>query len=176
MTSEYATGMIKLTLSATPQRSLLITAKVAAFSCVAAVVSFGSCLAAFLVGQQILDQKSASVSITDPGVLRAVLGAALYLVLIGAIGVGVGAILRHTAGAVAALFAALLVIPGLVSLLPSQWHDQIIKYLPASAGTSMAATTHLPNLLSPGVGLIVLLGYTAGILIVAGLTLRRRDV
>ena len=107
----------------------------------------------FLIGQHILAAKHAGVSLTDPGVLRAVLGAVLYLTLIGVIGVGVGAILRHTAAAVAVLFAVLLVIPGLVSLLPSPWNDNVTKYLPGAAGTAMAAVTHFPNLLSPGAGI-----------------------
>lgn len=124
MTSEYATGAVKLTFGATPQRRLLLAAKVATFSLVTAAVSLFSCVSAFVLGQAILSSKHAGVSISDPGVFRAVIGAALYLVLVGAIGVGVGALLRHTAGAVAVLFAVLLVIPGLVSLLPSPWNDR----------------------------------------------------
>ncbi|MGB9376846.1 MAG: ABC transporter permease [Mycobacteriales bacterium] len=175
MTSEYGTRVIKLTISATPQRRLLLVAKIATFSCVVAVVSLVSCLTSFAVGQQILASRHAGVSITDPGVLRAILGAAGYLVLVGAIGVGIGAILRHTAGAVAVLFAVLLVVPGLVTLLPSPWNDNIEKYLPGSAGTAMASLESFPNLLAPGPGLLVLVAYTAAIVVGAGFVLQRRD-
>lgn len=175
MTSEYGTGAIRLTLCATPQRRLLLAGKVATFGCVIAIVSLVSCLTVFFIGQHILASKQAGVSLTDPGVLRAVLGAVFYLVVIGVIGVGVGAILRHTAAAVAVLFAVLLVVPGLVSLLPFPWNDNITKYLPGAAGTAMAAVVHFPNLLSPGIGFVVFCGYAAGILVLAGLIFKRRD-
>lgn len=175
MTSEYATGAIKLTFGATPQRRLLLAAKVATFAIVTAAVSLFSCVAAFVIGQGILSSKHAGVSITDPGVFRAVVGAALYLVLVGAIGIAVGALLRHTAGAVAVLFAVLLVIPGLVALLPTPWNNDVTKYLPSSAGTAMAAVVRFPNLLAPGPGFLVLGGYTAATLVFAGFVLVRRD-
>lgn len=175
MTSEYGTGAIRLTLSATPQRRLLLAAKAATFGFVIAIVSLLSCVAVFFIGQHILAAKHADVSLTDPNVLRAVLGAVLYLTLIGVIGVGVGAILRHTAAAVAVLFAVLLVIPGLVSLLPSPWNDNITKYLPGAAGEAMAAVTHFPNLLSPGAGFVVFCSYAAVILMIAAFLLKRRD-
>jgi ABC-2 type transport system permease protein len=175
MTTEYATGAIKLTFGATPQRSLVLAAKVTAFSAVVASVSLASCLSAFLLGQAILGPEHEGVSLTDPGVLRAVVGGAAHLVLLGAIAVGVGALLRHTAAAVAVLFAVLLIIPGLVTLLPSPWNDTITKYLPSSAGVAMSAVVRFPNLLSPLGGLVVLLAYTAVTLAVAGFVLVRRD-
>jgi ABC-2 type transport system permease protein len=175
MTSEYATDAIKLTLCAVPQRRLLLLAKVATFSTVTAVVSLVSCVVAFVIGQALLAPKHAGVSIGDPGVLRAVLGGALHLVMIGAIAVGLGAIMRRTAGAVAVLFATLLVVPGLVTLLPSPWNDDVTKYLPSSAGVAMSAHVQFPNLLSPVGGFIVLATYTAGTLLAAAWTLQRRD-
>ena len=175
MTSEYATGAIKLTFGATPQRRLLLTAKVATYSAAAAVVSVVSCFVVFFWCQAILTPKHAEVSITDSGVFRAVLGGAAHLVLIGAIAVGVGALVRRTAGAVAVLFAVLLVIPGLVTLLPSPWNDDVTKFLPSSAGVAMSAVVHFPNLLDPAGGLIVLCAYAAAVLLLAGHSLARRD-
>lgn len=175
MTSEYATGAIRLTFGATPQRRLVLAAKVATFSTVVAAVSLVSCFVAFFLCQALLSSKHASVSITDPGVFRAVIGGAVHLVLIGAIAVCVGAAIRRTAGAVAALFAVLLVVPGLVTLLPSPWNDDVTKFLPSSAGVAMSALVRFPNLLSPLGGFLVLCGYAAATLIVAGLILARRD-
>lgn len=175
MTSEYSTGTITLTLGATPQRSVLLAAKVGTFSVVTAAVSLISCVGAFWVCQALLAPKHAGVSISDPGALRAVLGGALHLVLVGAIAVALGAVLRRTAGAVALLFAVLLVIPGLVSLLPSPWNDDITRYLPSSAGAAMSAVIRFPNLLSPLGGLLVLCGYTVATLLLAGFLLQRRD-
>jgi ABC-2 type transport system permease protein len=175
MTSEYSTGEIKLTFGATPQRTLLLAAKTAVFSAVVAAVGLISCFTAFWVCQAILAPKHAGLSITDPGVLRAVTGGALHLVLIGAIAVALGAAMRRTAGAVAVLFAVLLVVPGLVTLLPAPWNDDITRYLPNSAGAAMSAVVRFPNLLSPAAGLLVLCGYTAAMLILAAVVLTRRD-
>jgi hypothetical protein len=80
--SEYATGVIKLTFGATPQRRLLLGAEVLMFSGVVAVVSLISCVTVFFICQAMLSSKHAGVSITDPGVLRAVLGGAAKMVLL----------------------------------------------------------------------------------------------
>jgi len=175
MTSEYATGGITLTFCAVPQRRLLLLSKVTTFSAVTTVVSLVSCVAAFFIGQALLVPVQAGVGIGDPGVFRAVLGGALHLVLIGAIAVALGAIMRRTAGAVAVLFGVLLVVPGLVLLLPSPWNDDVTKYLPSSAGVAMSAHVQFPNLLTPAGGLVVLCAYTAVTLLVAAWTLQRRD-
>jgi ABC-type transport system involved in multi-copper enzyme maturation permease subunit len=175
MTSEYATGAIALTFGATPQRRLVLAAKVATFSLAVATVSLIACLTAFFIGQAILAPKKAGVSFGDPGVARAVTGGALHLVLIGAIAIAVGAIVRRTAGAVALLFTVLLVVPGLVTLLPSPWNDTITRYLPNAAGAAMSAVVRFPNLLSPLGGFLVLIAYTAGTLLVAAVCLTRRD-
>lgn len=175
MTSEYATGAITLTFGATPQRRLLLGTKVATFSAAVAMIGLVSCFAAFFLCQAILARKDAGVSITDPGVLRAVLGGAVHLVLIGAVAVGVGAALRRTAGAVALLFAVLLVLPGIVMLLPSPWDDSVTKYLPNSAGDAMSAVVRFPNMLAPAAGLLVLCTYVAVMLLGDAVALRRRD-
>ncbi|BEP14120.1 ABC transporter permease subunit [Acidothermaceae bacterium B102] len=175
MSSEYANGGIILTLGATPQRRLLLAAKVSTFAAVVAVVSLMTCPVTFFVCQWLLASKHAGLSIADPGALRAVFGAALHLVLIGVIAVGVGALVRRTAGAVALLFGILLVLPGLVSLLPSPWNNQVTEYLPSSAGVAMSAVVRFPNLLGPAGGLLVLCGYVAATLAAAAVLLVRRD-
>ena len=130
---------------------------------------------AFAVGQAILATKHAGVSITDPGVLRAVLGGAVHMVFIGVIAVAVGTIVRHTAGAVAVLFGVLLIIPGLVQLLPQPWNNDVTLYLPSSAGSAMSAVVRFPNLLSPLGGFLVLTAYAVAMLAVASIVLVRRD-
>jgi ABC-2 type transport system permease protein len=175
MTSEYSTGAIRLSLAATPQRLSLLVAKVVTFSSVVAVVSVVSCFVAFFICQAMLAPRHAGVSIGDAGVLRAVIGGAVHLTLIGAVAVGAGAIVRRTAGAVSVLFAVLLVVPGLVLLLPQPWNDDVTRYLPSSAGVALSAVVRFPNLLSPLAGLVVLCLYCAATLAVAGVLLARRD-
>ena len=175
MTSEYATGVIKLTFGATPQRRVLLGAKVLTFSAVIAIVSLVSCVTAFFICQALLVAKHAGLSITAPGVLRAVLGGPVRMVLIGVIAIGVGAIVRHTAGAVAILFTVLLIVPGLVQLLPAPWNNDITRYLPSSAGAAMSAVVRFPNLLAPSAGFFVLLAYAAATIGAAMVLLVRRD-
>jgi len=175
MTSEYSSGTIRITLAATPQRRLVLLAKVTTFSALIAVVSLLSCFVTFFICQAILAPKGAGLSIGQTGVALAVVGGAVHLVLVGMIAVGLGAAMRRTAGAVAVLFTVLLIVPGLVSLLPSPWNNDITRYLPNSAGAAMSAVVRFPNLLSPWAGFGVLALYALATLAVASLVLVRSD-
>jgi len=175
MTSEYSTGAITSTLAATPQRGVLLGAKVTTFALAVTVVSVLSTLAAFFLGQAILGPDHGGLSIADPGVLRGVLGGAAFLVLIGVLAVGLGAALRRTAGAVAVLFGVLLVLPGLVTLLPGAWSERVGKVLPGAAGEAMAAPVRIADLLSPAAGTLVMGAWAATAIVVGGVVLSRRD-
>jgi hypothetical protein len=175
ITNEYATGMIRNTFGAVPQRSAVLAAKVAVFGAVALVIGEVASFMAFFVGQAILDQKNLGVSISDPDVLRAVLGAGAYLAGIGIMGLGLGALLRRTAGAIAALFALVLVFPILAEALPSPWNTDVQKLLPGGAGQALIAIRHTSDSLSAGPGLALFLGYLAVILVAAFLAIERRD-
>jgi ABC-2 type transport system permease protein len=164
ITSEYGTG-----------RLVVLAAKVVVFAIVAFVVGLVASSAAFLIGQSILAGKHASASLGDPGVLRAVLGCALYLSLLGVFAIGIGTILRRTAGAIAALVTVLLILPILANFLPDPWGPDISKYLPGQAGNSMFRVVAMPDRLSPGAGLVVLTAYAIGSVVIAAVLLSRRD-
>ncbi len=97
MSSEYATGQIRATLGATPQRGTLLAAKTAVFTAVVFVIGLVTCFVAFFNGQAFFSTKHVEAALSDPGALRAVIGGALYLAAIGTLAVGLGAILRRTA-------------------------------------------------------------------------------
>jgi ABC-2 type transport system permease protein len=176
MSSEYATGQIRATFGAIPQRRLVLVAKAVVFAAVVAVVGLVACLTAFGIGQAIFTAKHAGVSLGDPGVTRAVLGGAMYLVAIGLLGLGIAAILRRTAGAIATLVGMLLVLPILVSFLPSPWNDDISKYLPGEAGgTVFHVIQRSSTALSPLVGFAVLCAYVAVALVAGAILVDRRD-
>jgi ABC-2 type transport system permease protein len=137
ITSEYSTGMIRATLSAVPQRRLLLAAKAIVFAVTALVIGVSSSFAAWFVFQAFLSDKSLQSQIGDPGVLRAVTGAGLYLVVLGLLGLGLGAIIRSSAGAIAALFGLLFVPPLLLQLLPRSWQTTIGPYTPMEAGSQI---------------------------------------
>jgi ABC-2 type transport system permease protein len=179
ITGEYSTGAIRSTLAAVPQRRTVLAAKATVFTGVSLVVGLVSCFAAFFVGQAILSSQGLQAHLGDPGVLRAVAGSGLYLAILGLFALGVGTLLRRSAGAISALFGVILVLPVLVQTLPSSWTDTIARYLPSNAGEAishtMQAGPRIGPMLSPWGGMGVFMLYAAVALVLAGFALHRRD-
>ncbi|MET8448085.1 ABC transporter permease [Streptomyces sp. NPDC005209] len=173
---EYSTGMIRSTLAAVPRRLPVLWSKAAVLGLVALVIGTIGVFVAFQFGSRIVAGTPAGMDLSHAGVLRSLLGAGLYLGLVGVIGTALGSLLRSVAGGISVLVAALMLIPGLVTLLPSSWQDDISPCLPSNAGESMFALTHDATSLSPGSGLLVLLGWTALALSGAAYRLLRSDV
>jgi ABC-2 type transport system permease protein len=176
ITSEYGSGMIRSTIAAVPQRRMMLAAKATVFAIVTAVVGVGSCFAAFFIGQAILSGQGIQAHLGDPDVLRSIVGAGLYLPVLGLLALGIGTIIRHSAGAIAAVFGMLLVLPSLALLLPSGLSDGIGKFLPSNAGQAIIATgTRSSGDLTPWVGFGVFCLWAAVALGVASVLLQRRD-
>ena len=181
LSSEYSTGMIRSTFAAVPRRLPVLWAKAAVYGLTTLAVSVPATLIAFLSAQAILHGHSLNgqdiaLSLSNPGVARAVIGGALYLTLVGLFGLALGAILRNTAGAISALAGMLFVLPPLMNVLPSSWNNAISPYLPSKAGQAIMSITHTTGTLSPWTGLALFAGYVAAGLLTAALLLRRRDV
>ncbi|WP_405879727.1 ABC transporter permease [Streptomyces sp. NBC_01136] len=172
---EYSTGMIRSTLAAVPRRLPVLWSKAAVFGLVALVVSTVGVFVAFLITSGIVSGTPAALTISHSGVVRSLLGAGLYLGLVGVIGTALGALLRSVAGGISVLVASLMLIPGLIHLLPTSWQDNISPYLPSNAGESMFALTHDSTALSPTAGLLVFLGWTLLALAGAAYRLVRSD-
>jgi hypothetical protein len=172
---EYSTGMIRSTLTGVPRRLPVLWSKSAVFGVVALLVGVAGALLAFVFGSGIVSGTPAAMTLSHPGVLRSLLGAGLYLGLVGVIGVALGALLRSVAGGISVLVAALMLIPGLISLLPKSWQGDISPYLPSNAGQSMFALSHDATSLSPAAGLLVFLGWTVLLLAGAAYRLARSD-
>ncbi len=96
---------------------------------------------------------SLGVSISHPGSVRAIFGAALYMVGVGLLGLGCGFIIRNAGGAIAALFGLLLVLPLLAQALPSSLQQHVSKFLPLLAGTAGMNTVSGTDQLAPWAGL-----------------------
>jgi ABC-2 type transport system permease protein len=175
VTSEYGTGTIRSTLAAVPKRSSLVVGKALAVGAVTLVVTLISTLSAFFVNQAVLSTSDVQVRLTDPGVLRAVTGAALYLTAVAVFAGGLGWLLRSTAGSLAALFGILIVLPVAAFLLPTGVRGHVMPYLPDSAGMAIMQTIASPGQLPPWTGFGVFLGYTAATLLAAAILLNHRD-
>ena len=175
-TGEYATGMIRATLSAAPRRLTVLGAKLGVFAVVALVTCEAALFATFLAAQAMLAPHHAGVSLAAPGVLRAVAGTGLYLTLVGMLGIALGFAIRNTAGAAAVLFAAVLVVPEVLSAaLPTDWAGRILPYLPSNAGQAIMQVRPAPDTMAPWPGLALFTGYTVVAVAVAAIMLRRRD-
>jgi len=172
---EYSTGLIRTTFAAVTTRLPVLWAKVAVVGAVTLVVTGVAALVAFVGGQAVYGGADATASLGDPGVLRAVLGTAVYCTGVALIGVALGFLMRSTASAIGLLFAGLLVVPGLADLLPESLSDAILRILPSNAGEAFTSVNAGSDLLSPAVGLIVFALWVIGLLAAAAVTLRATD-
>jgi ABC-type transport system involved in multi-copper enzyme maturation permease subunit len=177
LTAEYSTGMIRTSLTAMPRRVTVYAAKALVFAIVALVVTLVAAFVAFFLGQALLASTHANASLSEHDVLRAVIGSALYVTLCGLFAFAAGAIFRHTAATITSIIGLLFVIPILAHLLPSNWYNDIARWLPDSAGGAITATVapQDSHLFSPWGQFTVFAVYTAILLIVGGILFRRRD-
>lgn len=187
ITSEYSTRMIRTSLTALPQRGLLVAAKVVVLAAVAFVAGLIASFASFFIGQAIMSPHHISTTLNHHGVLRAVIGAALYLTVGGLMAFGIGLLIRHTAAALSTAVAVLFLLPIAGNLLPHNLQDHVDRWLPTAAGAQIWTVNHAPHL-NPGspigangpmfsslTGFALFCGYAA-IVVAAGLILfRRRD-
>ncbi|MDQ2749883.1 MAG: ABC transporter permease [Pseudonocardiales bacterium] len=175
MATEYSTGMIRSSLLAVPKRIPMLLAKSVVFVALVFVVGEVVAFVSFFLGAPIVHSK-APVALGDPGVLRAVIGAGLYLAMLGLFALAVGAIVRHVAGAITGIIGFVLVLAPLAQLLPGSLGDHIHAYLPTEAGHLIAQARQGPNdLLTPWQGFGVFAIWTAALLALAAYLLDRRD-
>jgi ABC-type transport system involved in multi-copper enzyme maturation permease subunit len=175
VSGEYGTGMIRSSFSAVPTRLPVFWAKAGMFAVIAFVIGTISSFAAFLGGQAFLSSQHIETSLSAPGVFRAVFGVGLYLTAVGLLGVALGWLVRHTAGAIATLAGVLLVLPGIAEALPDTWAPYVVPYLPSNAGQALVAVRADPVMLAPWTGFAVFCGYVAVAIVAAAVLLKRRD-
>jgi ABC-2 type transport system permease protein len=180
ISAEYGTGTIRASLAAVPDRRILLAAKAAVFALVALVVGEVVSFSAFFIGQMLISGGAPHATIGQAGVLRAVFGGGLYLALLGLLALGLGSIIRHTAGAIAVFVGFLLIIPLLLPALPTSLNHAINKFEPITIGNAMTSVnTHLSRGAAPTfdawVGLAIMAGYVALALGIGGWRMMRRD-
>jgi ABC-2 type transport system permease protein len=170
ITSEYSTGMIRTSLTAMPRRGTVFTSKLLVFTGVALVISLVTSFLAFFVGQAVLSGTGVSASlfhsttvpavarvtpqstilsgsfvVTSGDVLSAIIGTALFVTAAAVIAFGLGAIIRHTAGAIASAIGLLFVLPIIIQLLPNTWRWDLQRFFPDAAGRVLSATVGVPD-------------------------------
>ena len=174
---EYATGMIRATLAVVPSRLPVLWAKLIVLVGLVLPLSLLAAVAEFFVTSALESSRGGSaISLTDPGVLREVAGASVYLAVIAVIGLALGALLRRTAAGLSVFAAVFFVMPIVTAYLPHSIQG-FAPYLPSNAGGALWGAGKLfgGQQLSPWNGFAVLCGYAVVLTGLAAWRLRRRD-
>ncbi|WP_291377953.1 ABC transporter permease subunit [Demequina sp.] len=181
---EYSTGMIRSTLAAVPRRVPVLTAKAFVLSGVVAGISLVSMALSYVATMPWHEDLGATFDLTNGETLRMTVGLPLYLMAIAAFAFAIGALLRHSAAALTAVIALLLVIENVLMLIPVRAIELISPFLPSSAGRRLlfdAETLEATDAitkgahLSPWEGYAVLVAWVLVLGAVAAIMLRRRD-
>lgn len=169
--SEYRHNTVRVTFAAVPRRLRVHGAKIITVAAVGLVVGIVAVASSYLAGSAILGARGYGVSVSNAGVPRALVGAVVLAVLQALVGLGVGTIIRATAGAI----TLLVVYPVVVEALLVNFVPSVGKYLPFAAGAALQSPNGATDVLSPLVGGLIFTAFTVALLIVGGALLRSRD-
>jgi ABC-2 type transport system permease protein len=177
VTAEYDTMMIRTTLSAAPRRLAVLAAKATVVTGTVLGVALLTVLGSLVAGRSLPVRGYPILSLLDEPTRRAYLGTVLYLGLVALLSLGIGALARHTTGAITIVLALLYVAPIIAQLVTNpRWHDRIYRYAPMTAGLAVQTTKHLDRLpIRPWVGLGVLAGYAGAALLLGAIAFKIRD-
>ncbi|MEU4157356.1 ABC transporter permease subunit [Actinoplanes sp. NPDC026670] len=173
ITGEFGSGLIRATFAAVPRRVPVLLAKAVALILVAFPATLLACLAAMIAGQALLP---AGQHAGIPA--RALLGAAAAPVALALIGLGIGALVRHTAAAITVYVLTMLVLPAILQpALPEHLANDVVRYVPVAAAQAMyAVDTGNPfQMLAPGPAALIVVAWTVLTLAAGGTMLWRRD-
>jgi hypothetical protein len=169
--SEFRHNTIRITFSAIPRRLQVHAAKIVTVAAVGVGVGAVGVASSYVVGAAILGGRGHGISISDAGVGRSLGGAVLLAVLSGLVGLGMGTIVRATAGAITLVVVYPVVVEALVvSLVPS-----VGKYLPFAAGAALQSPDGTKDVLSPLAGGVIFAAFVVALLVIAGALLQARD-
>jgi ABC-2 type transport system permease protein len=174
-TSEHTTGLIRTTYTAVPRRWAVLAAKAAVVGAAALIAGELLAFATFFLTQAILSGRHRGIPLSHPGVPGAILAAGFALPVFTMAGLGLGAIIRHTAGAIAATIAMIYLLPALCLFLPSPWKEDIGRFTLPAAAYQVVALHPQAHLFSPAGSMLVLIAWPAAILLTAALLITRRD-
>jgi len=175
LTGEFTTGMISVTLTAQPRRIDVYAAKALVVAALAFVTGLIAGFIAFFASQAILVPTHETAKISDPGVLRSVIGCGLFLAVAALFAFGIAALLRSAAGAISTAIAVLFVAPLLVKALPSSVSNDIMRWFPSDAGSDILAPLHQAHEFSAWVGFGLFCAYTAVLLGAGFILFNQRD-
>jgi ABC-2 type transport system permease protein len=175
ITSEFGSGLIRATFAATPRRGAVIAAKAAVIGAVTLVFGQVLVFGCFLGTQAVLASVHVGLAITAPGVPHALFGAGFYLAVVALVGLGIGAMVRHTAAAVVAVVAVFFLIPQVAGVLPKPWSVYVADVMPSTAAQQISTLTPSPDVLTVGHSYAALVAFAVLVPLAGALLLHRRD-
>ena len=179
ISGEYTTGMIRSTLTAVPKRLPALAAKFVVLFTATFLVGVLSTLVAFVASSLVFASEGVSASLTDPDVYLTLLGGSLYLALVAVFALGVGTMLRSSAGGIAAVLGLLLLLPTVLQMIPADWAQDLIPYLLSTAGLDMFSGAMTGGDSGGGLNawqnLLIVLGWVGASIAGATVLLKRRD-
>ena len=177
MSGEYGTGMSRSTFTAVPRRLPVLAAKAAVLFVVTFLVGLVAMVGSYLVSTAVYAGYDVSASLADPDLFMPMLGASLYLALVAVFSLGVGFMVRSSAGGIGIVLALLLVVPTILQLIPADWAQDVHPYLLSMAGTNMFAPAELTGteVLTAWQDLLVVLAWVSASLAGAAALLVKRD-
>ena len=160
MTGEHGSGTLRTTLMATPVRGRVLAAKATVVGLASLVVGVVVIVPSFVASQLILHGHAPTVGLTELDVVRGLALSTAYLAAMAVIGLCVGTLVRHSAGAIASLIGFVFAVPSVVLLFPHAIADVVLQYLPmVIAGSSLSTLVPEPHSLGPWSGSAVVLVY-----------------
>jgi ABC-2 type transport system permease protein len=180
ISGEYATGMIRSTLTAVPKRIPALAAKAVVLFVATFLVGLLSTFASLLVALPLLSANGVEAELSNANLFGNLVLAAVYLALVAVFALGVGTILRSSAGGIAAALGVILLLPTVLQVIAgltgADWASDLMPYLLSNAGTGM---------FTPPMGgaesleqwqySLVVIGWAAVALLGGALLLRKRD-
>ena len=174
ISGEYSTGQIRSTLTAVPTRLPVLGAKALLMTIASFIVGALGVALSVLATAPILSSNDMSLDLGDSATLEMLLGVPLYLTGITLLALGIGALVRHSAGGIAVVLGLIIVLP-ILTQIPLDFIDTIAPYFPSAAGERIVMGEMTGATLTPWQGYGVFMIYVVVALAAAGVLLRRRD-
>jgi len=172
ISGEYSTGMVRSSLTAAPRRLPVLAAKAIVLFVCTYIVGLISIVGSYLVATPTMAGKGISASLADPDLFLPLMSAALYLSLVAVFSLGLGTILRSSAGGIAAALGVILLLPTVLQLIPADWVADMMPYILSNAGTDSFV---MSGTMEPWQNILIVLGWVAVSLAGAAVLLKRRD-
>lgn len=177
VTSEYATGLIRTTLTTRPRRLRVLLAKVVVVAAGATVTGLVAMFGAFFVARRIMGDRPiegyrSSASVEVP----ALVAASASVLVLALIGLGLGAAFRSTAAALAVVVGMVFVLPTVVRFMPTPWDDRLSSVLLPALPEAWASQPADAGVLSPQAAVAAMVAYVVVAVGLGAVALQRRDV